>query len=85
MPGSIVLPLGIDTSSCHRKVRWWQSSPEAPRRLKEAIERAAHGEFVRYDVNIVRRATGEEIPMTKWGGIEEANGASVECVDGLVA
>jgi PAS domain S-box-containing protein len=41
--------------------RWWQSSPEAPRRLKEAIERAAHGEFVRYDVDIIRRASGKEI------------------------
>jgi PAS domain-containing protein len=37
------------------EARWWQSSPEAPKRLQEAIKRAAAGDFVRYDVEIIGR------------------------------
>jgi PAS domain-containing protein len=42
---------GLSRRDIHGKpfweARWWQSSSEAPQQLTEAIERAAHGEFVR--------------------------------------
>ncbi|WP_437680823.1 ATP-binding protein [Sorangium sp. So ce131] len=41
--------------------RWWQRSPEAKDRLKEAVRRAAGGEFVRYDVEILGGSEGEEL------------------------
>ena len=43
------------------EARWWQSSPQAPQKLKEAIARAAQGESVRYEVDIIGRAGGKEI------------------------
>ncbi|MBK9266478.1 MAG: MASE1 domain-containing protein [Polyangiaceae bacterium] len=33
--------------------RWWTISPETQRRLREAIQVAANGEFVRYDVEVL--------------------------------
>ena len=41
--------------------RWWQSSPAARDQLKKAIERAAQGEFVRYDVAIIGGLSGQEV------------------------
>ncbi|WP_437490218.1 ATP-binding protein [Sorangium sp. So ce1014] len=41
--------------------RWWQGAPEAQQRLKDAVRRAARGEFVRYDVEILGGSEGEEI------------------------
>ncbi|WP_159396937.1 ATP-binding protein [Sorangium cellulosum] len=41
--------------------RWWQRSPEAKDGLKEAVRRAARGEFVRYDVEILGGNEGEEL------------------------
>ncbi|MEO6749935.1 MAG: PAS domain-containing sensor histidine kinase, partial [Casimicrobiaceae bacterium] len=55
---------GITRRDIHGKpfweARWWQSSPEAQRRLKAAIARAATGEFVRYDVEVIGRDSGNE-------------------------
>jgi PAS domain S-box-containing protein len=42
------------------ETRWWTVSPEVQERLKDAIRRAASGEFVRYDVEIYGQASGEE-------------------------
>ena len=39
---------------------WWQVSPEINRVLRDAIGRAAHGEFVRWDAEIYGRAGGKE-------------------------
>ncbi|MFZ1889368.1 MAG: response regulator [Candidatus Binataceae bacterium] len=56
---------GISRRDVHGRpvweARWWQSSPEASRKLKDAVDRAAKGEFVRYDVDIIGRAGGAEI------------------------
>ncbi|WP_437666318.1 ATP-binding protein [Sorangium sp. So ce1182] len=41
--------------------RWWQGSPAAQARLKDAVGRAARGEFVRYDVEIIGGKEGHEI------------------------
>ncbi|WP_437535637.1 ATP-binding protein [Sorangium sp. So ce726] len=40
--------------------RWWQGSPEIQERLKDAVRRAARGEFVRYDVEVLGRNEGEK-------------------------
>ena len=34
------------------EARWWQTNPETPERLKEAVGRAARGEFIRYEETI---------------------------------
>ena len=56
---------GITRADIHGKpfweARWWQTSVETREQLKTVIGRAAHGEFVRYDVDIVGRASGSEI------------------------
>jgi PAS domain S-box-containing protein len=56
---------GITRTDIHGKpfweARWWQTSAESREQLKTAIERAAQGEFVRYDVDIIGRASGNEI------------------------
>ncbi|WP_437736807.1 ATP-binding protein [Sorangium sp. So ce1335] len=39
---------------------WWQGSPEAQERLKDAVRRAARGEFVRYDAEIIGGKEGKE-------------------------
>ena len=31
---------------------WWQISTETQDRLRQSVARAAHGEFVRYEVNV---------------------------------
>ncbi|WP_437818119.1 ATP-binding protein [Sorangium sp. So ce1078] len=41
--------------------RWWQGAPEVQERLKDAVRRAALGEFVRYDVEIVGGNEGAEL------------------------
>ncbi len=41
--------------------RWWQASREAQAGVREAIRRAARGEFVRYDVDIFGAASGDEL------------------------
>ncbi|WP_437592808.1 ATP-binding protein [Sorangium sp. So ce1000] len=41
--------------------RWWQGSPETQERLKDAVRRAARGEFVRYDVEVLGGNEGEKI------------------------
>jgi len=55
---------GLTRRDIHGKpfweARWWQSSPEASQQLKGAITRAAQGEIVRYDVDIISRAGGKE-------------------------
>lgn len=43
------------------EARWWQTSDETRAQLQAAIVRAAAGEFVRYDVDIIGRASGSEI------------------------
>jgi PAS fold len=58
---ALAYPAATFMASRFGKARWWQSSPEAPQQLKQAIDRAAHGEFVRYDVDIIGRASGKEI------------------------
>lgn len=35
------------------ETRWWQLSPETREQLKEAIKRAARGEFIRYEVDVL--------------------------------
>ncbi|WP_437299692.1 ATP-binding protein [Sorangium sp. So ce426] len=40
--------------------RWWQGSPEIQERLKDAVRRAARGEFVRYDVEVLGGNEGEK-------------------------
>jgi PAS domain S-box-containing protein len=56
---------GITRTDIHGKpfweARWWQTSVETREQLKAAIGRAAHGEFVRYDVDIIGRASGSEV------------------------
>ncbi|WP_437692132.1 ATP-binding response regulator [Sorangium sp. So ce176] len=39
---------------------WWRGSPEAQERLKDAVRRAARGEFVRYDAEIIGGKEGKE-------------------------
>src|SRR6185436_5575805 len=39
---------------------WWQVSDEINRELRDAITRAGHGEFVRWDTEIFGRAGGKE-------------------------
>ncbi|WP_437281553.1 ATP-binding protein [Sorangium sp. So ce375] len=39
--------------------RWWQGSPDVQERLKDAVRRAARGEFVRYDVEVLGGNEGE--------------------------
>ncbi|WP_103028026.1 PAS domain S-box protein [Salinibacter altiplanensis] len=34
------------------KTHWWQTDPDAKKKLREAIERAAGGEFVRYEAEV---------------------------------
>jgi PAS domain S-box-containing protein len=41
------------------EVRWWSVSKEIQEHQKEAVRRAAAGEFVRYDVEIYGQASGE--------------------------
>lgn len=41
------------------QARWWTLSPETQLQLQQAIERAAQGKFVRYEVNV--RGTGDAI------------------------
>lgn len=41
------------------EARWWTVSRETQEQLKEAIRRAAAGEFVRYDVEVYGEASGE--------------------------
>ena len=43
------------------EARWWQTSVETRAQLQSAIGRAAAGEFVRYDVDILGRASGSEL------------------------
>ena len=43
------------------EARWWQTSAETRAQLQSAIARAAAGEFVRYDVDIIGRAGGAEV------------------------
>ncbi len=43
------------------EARWWQTSAETRAQLQAAIARAAAGEFVRYDVDIIGRASGSEV------------------------
>lgn len=43
------------------EARWWQTSAETRAQLQLAIARAAAGEFVRYDVDIIGRAGGAEV------------------------
>ena len=56
---------GITRTDIHGKpfweARWWHTSVEIREQLKAAIGRAAQGEFVRYDVDIIGRASGNEI------------------------
>jgi PAS domain S-box-containing protein len=56
---------GITRTDIHGKpfweARWWHTSVEIREQLKAAIGRAAKGEFVRYDVDIIGRASGNEI------------------------
>ncbi|MFT3774170.1 MAG: ATP-binding protein [Minicystis sp.] len=56
---------GVQRSDVHGvpfwKCRWWESSPAVQVQLREAIDRAAKGEFVRYDVEIIGGASGKEI------------------------
>ena len=56
---------GITRTDIHGKpfweARWWQTSVETREQLKAAIGRAAHGEFVRYDVDMIGRASGSEV------------------------
>jgi PAS domain S-box-containing protein len=40
---------------------WWQVSEEANRSLRESIERASHGEYVRWETPIVQPAQGREM------------------------
>jgi PAS domain S-box-containing protein len=35
------------------EIRWWQTSPQTQDQLREAIARAARGEFVRYSVDVL--------------------------------
>ncbi|MFB2934106.1 PAS domain S-box protein [Aerosakkonemataceae cyanobacterium BLCC-F154] len=35
------------------EARWWTISPETQARLKQAIQRAANGEFIRYEVDVL--------------------------------
>ncbi|WP_437959846.1 ATP-binding protein [Sorangium sp. So ce119] len=39
---------------------WWRGSPEGQERLKDAVRRAARGEFVRYDAEIIGGKEGKE-------------------------
>ena len=39
---------------------WWSASPEAQERLRASIRRAAAGEFVRYDAEVLASAGGTE-------------------------
>lgn len=41
------------------QARWWTISPETQLQLQQAIERAAQGEFVRYEVDV--RGAGDQI------------------------
>ena len=41
------------------ETRWWSASHESQQRLKEAIERAAAGEFVRFET--IHRGRGDEV------------------------
>jgi PAS domain S-box-containing protein len=56
---------GITRTDIHGKpfweARWWQISVETREQLKAAIGLAAQGEFVRYDVDIIGRKSGNEI------------------------
>jgi PAS domain S-box-containing protein len=56
---------GITRTDIHGKpfweARWWQTSVQTREQLKAAIGRAAHGEFVRYDADIIGRASGSEV------------------------
>jgi PAS domain S-box-containing protein len=42
------------------EVRWWTVSRESQEQLKGAVQRAASGVFVRYDVEVYGQASGEE-------------------------
>ncbi|WP_170162380.1 ATP-binding protein [Caldimonas tepidiphila] len=42
------------------EARWWTVSQETQQQLRRAVERAAAGEFVRYDVEVYGQAAGEE-------------------------
>jgi PAS domain S-box-containing protein len=43
------------------EARWWIGSPAANQRLREAIDRAASGEFVSYDVEVFGAAGNDKI------------------------
>jgi signal transduction histidine kinase len=60
-----VQSVGVSRSDVHGipfwEGRWWASSPpEVREQLKDAIRRAAQGEFVRYDVESIRGADEQE-------------------------
>jgi signal transduction histidine kinase len=60
-----VRSVGVSRSDVHGvpfwEGRWWASSPpEVREQLKDAIRRAAQGEFVRYDVESIRDVDGQE-------------------------
>ncbi|WP_206602845.1 ATP-binding protein [Leptolyngbya ohadii] len=60
-----VQSVGVNRSDVHGipfwEGRWWASSPpEVREQLKDAIRRAAQGEFVRYDVESVGGVDGQE-------------------------
>jgi PAS domain S-box-containing protein len=42
------------------EARWWTVSKDIQEQLKEAVRRAAGGEFIRYDVEVYGQASGEE-------------------------
>src|SRR5579859_8186840 len=72
---------GLTRRDVHGKpfweARWWQSSSEAPRQLRDAIRKAAGGEFVRYDAAIMGRAGGREVIVIDFSitPVRDRNGA----------
>lgn len=61
-----VRSVGVSRSDVHGipfwEGRWWEnSSPETKEQLKDAIRRAAQGEFVRYDVESIGGVNGQEV------------------------
>ncbi|MBD3886991.1 PAS domain-containing protein [Phormidium tenue FACHB-886] len=60
-----VQSVGVSRSDVHGipfwEGRWWENSPpEVKEQLKDAIRRAAQGEFVRYDIESIGGVDGQE-------------------------
>lgn len=45
------------------EARWWQVSPQVVERLKDAVRRAAAGEFVRYETEVCASRSGAGLAM----------------------